>query len=126
MTSPDVALERLLDAVNAHDLDAIAALAPDNERLRESNRRMLTAFPDVRVDVEWTVAEGSRGVAWARITGTHEGEWRGMGATRRPIDVRGIIALEVDPGGRVTDFWLINDWLGIATQIGARLLAPET
>jgi hypothetical protein len=112
MNGPQVTLEALLSALNAHDLDAVTALAPDNERFRESYRRMLPAFPDVPVDAEWTVADAHKAVAWGHITGTHRGEWRG------------IIALDVDAEGRVTDFWLVNDWLGIATQIGATRSPP--
>jgi hypothetical protein len=85
---------------------------------------MLTAFPDVHVDPEWTITDAHRGVAWGHITGSHQGQWRGIAPTGRPIDVRGVIALEVDLDGRVTDFWLVNDWLTIATQIGATLSPP--
>ena len=81
MTGPEVGLDALLSALNAHDLDAISALAPGNERFRESHRRMLTAFPDVYVDAEWTVADGHKAVAWGHITGTHGGEWRSIGPT---------------------------------------------
>lgn len=125
MNGPEVTLNALLNALNGHDLDAAAALAPDNERFRESHRRMLTAFPDVHIDAEWTVTEAHKVVVWGHITGTHEGEWRGIGPTGRAIDVRGILALDVDAEGRVTDFWLVNDWLGIATQIGATLSPPH-
>ena len=124
MNGPQGTLDALLSALNAHDLDAVTALAPDNERFHESHRRMLTAFPDVHIDAEWTVTDPHKAVAWGHITGTHLGEWRGFEPTGRAIDVRGIIALDVDPDGRVTDFWLVNDWLGIATQIGATLSPP--
>ena len=124
MNGPPEALEALLNALNAHDLDAISALAPGNERFRESHHRMLSAFPDVHVNAEWTVCDQHKAVAWGHITGTQSGEWRGIGPTGRSIDVRGVIALEVDPEGRVTDFWLVNDWLSIATQIGATLSPP--
>jgi predicted ester cyclase len=121
MREPERAVTAMLRAVNACDLDAVAALAPGNERFRESHRRMLTAFPDVHIDFEWTVTEGDKCVAWAHIQGTHRGEWRGIAATGRPIDVHGVIVLQVDQSGVVTDFWLINDWLTIATQLGATL-----
>ena len=64
MNGPQVTLNALLSALNAHDLDAASALAPDNERFRESMRRMLTAFPDVHIDAEWTVADAHKAVAW--------------------------------------------------------------
>lgn len=124
MEGPQATLDALLGALNAHDLGAISALAPGHERFRESHRRMLTAFPDVHVDAEWTVADAHKVVVWGHIRGTHRGEWRGIQPTGRAIDVQGIIALEVDLRGHVTDFWLVNDWLGIAMQIGATLSPP--
>jgi predicted ester cyclase len=125
MDGPQTALDALLAALNAHELDTIAALAPGDDRFRESHRRMLTAFPDAHADAEWTVVDSHKAVAWAHITGTHRGEWRGIPPTGRAIDVRGVIALEVDPAGRVIDFWLVNDWLSIATQLGATLTLPS-
>ena len=124
MSGPQATLDAWLSALNAHDLDVASGLAPGNERFRESMRRMLTAFPDVHIDAEWTVADAHKAVLWGHIVGTHLGEWRGIGPTGRAIDVRGMLALEVDPEGRVTDFWLINDWLGIATQVGVTLSPP--
>jgi predicted ester cyclase len=85
---------------------------------------MLAAFPDVHLELQWTVTEGDKCVAWCRIQGTHRGEWRGIAPTGRPIDVLGMMALRVDQDGMVTDFWLVNDWLTIATQIGATLQPP--
>jgi predicted ester cyclase len=126
MSSPKGSMTRLLAAVNEHDLDAIGSLAPGNERFRESFRRTLTAFPDVRIDAEWTVAEADKAVVWGHIRGTHEGEWRGLAPTGRPIDVHGVFAAQVDADGEIIDFWLVNDWLGIATQLGVQLALPAT
>lgn len=126
MGSPGESLARLLVAVNEHDLDAIGSLAPGNERFTESFRRMLTAFPDVHIDAEWTVEETDKAVVWSHIRGTHLGEWRGLAATGRPIDVHGVFAAQVNTEGEISDFWLVNDWLGIATQLGVELALPVT
>ena len=126
MSSPGESLSKLLEAVNAHDLETITSLAPGNERFRESFRRMLAAFPDVRIDAEWTVEQADRVVAWSHIHGTHGGEWRGLPPTGRPVDVHGVFAAQVDADGQITDFWLVNDWLGIATQLGVELALPRS
>jgi predicted ester cyclase len=115
----------LAEAASRHDLDAVAQVA-GNDRLQESFGRLLTAFPDVVLTPEWTVLEGDRAVAWAHITGTHQGEWRGLAPTGKPIDVHGMIAVSLAGDGSVADFWLVNDWLGIATQLGVRLELPAT
>jgi SnoaL-like polyketide cyclase len=69
--------------------------------------------------------EGARAAGWAAIRGTHLGEWRGLPATGRQIDVRGMLAVQVSDDHQVEDFWLANDWLSIATQIGVPLALPE-
>ena len=110
-------------AASRGDIDTIRNIAR-NDRLVESFRRLLTAFPDVIVDIEWTITEGDRAAGWASIRGTHLGEWRGLPATGRPIDVRGMLAVQCN-GDHVEDFWLANDWLSIATQIGVQLVLPD-
>jgi predicted ester cyclase len=113
----------LAAAASCGDLDSIREVS-GNERLVESFRRLLSAFPDVVVDIEWTITEGDRVAGWASIRGTHAGEWRGLAATGRPIDVHGMIAIELGQDQAVRDFWLANDWLSIATQIGVPLALP--
>jgi predicted ester cyclase len=124
MVSPGESVTRLLAAVNEHDLAAIGSFAPGNERFTESFRRLLTAFPDVRIDAEWTVTEADKTVAWSHIRGTHLGEWRGLAPAARSIDVHGVLAAQVGTDGEITDFWLVNDWLGIALQLGVELALP--
>jgi predicted ester cyclase len=122
-TSRD-ALEAMVDALNAHDLEAVAALAPGDERFRESNRQMLDTFPDVRIDPMWTVEEGDRAVGWARIRGTHLGGWRDFLPTGRAVDFIGMIALQTDSAGQVVDFWVLNDALSLYLQLGATITPP--
>jgi predicted ester cyclase len=117
-------LGRLLEAANRHDLDAMQSIS-GNDRLTESFRRMCTAFPDAFLEPEWVMVDDPKVTAWQHITGTHLGPWRGLEATGRRIDVRGSITLEIIDGV-VTDFWLANDWLGIATQLGVPLALPTS
>jgi predicted ester cyclase len=113
----------LAAAASRGDIDSIRDLS-GNDRLAESFRRLLTAFPDVVVEIEWTICEDDRAAGWASIRGTHRGDWRGLPATGQPIDVHGMLAVQVSGAG-VQDFWLANDWLSIATQIGVLLTLPE-
>ena len=122
MDARDVMLA-IASKASEQDLDGIQKLT-QHDRVTESFRRLLTAFPDANVEVEWVIAEGNRAAGFARITGTHRGEWRGLAPTGRPIDVRGMLAVQVRPDGTVEDFWVANDWLSIATQIGVELKLP--
>jgi predicted ester cyclase len=121
MTATDLC-EQLLDAANRHDIDALRSIS-GNERLAQSFQRMITAFPDVHLEQEWRMVAEPKLTAWQHITGTHLGPWRGLEPTGRPIDVRGSITFEIVDGA-VTDFWLANDWLGIAMQLGVELALP--
>lgn len=115
----------LTEAANAHDLERIAQVS-GNDRVVASFGQLLGAFPDASVEVEWTLAEGSRATGWAAVRGTHQGEWRGLAPTGKPIDVRGMLAIEVAPDGTVSDLWVATDWLGIAMQIGVPLALPDS
>lgn len=115
----------LAAAATAGDLDEVARLAR-HDRVTESFRRMMTAFPDVCVEPQWTVLEGRRAAAFASIKGTQHGAWRGLPPTGRPVDVCGMLAIEVnETGDGVADIWIANDWLGIAQQLGVPLALPS-
>jgi predicted ester cyclase len=122
---PRAVLVELAEATTRGDIDAIRERF-GNERLAESMRRLKVAFPDAVVEPEWTIVENNRAAGWASIRGTHQGEWRGLPATGRTIDVHGMIVIQV--GGdhdQIEDFWLANDWLSIATQLGVPLALPS-
>jgi predicted ester cyclase len=121
---PRAVLVELAKATTRGDIDSIRERF-GNERLAESMRRLKFAFPDAVVEAEWTIVENDRAAGWASIRGTHEGEWRGLPATGRTIDVRGMIAVKVAADGTVEDFWLANDWLSIAMQLGVQLALPS-
>jgi predicted ester cyclase len=116
------AVRRFIQGVlNDHDRAALDQFT-ENDRLRASVERFLTGFPDVRMAVEWIVAEAHKVVVWVRFSGTHGGPWRGVAPTGRTVAARGSIAFEMH-GGRATDFWLCVDWLAMLQQLGA---APAT
>lgn len=117
-------LTQLGDALNEGRFDVIDELS-DDPRFRESLRRMVTAFPDIRLDTEWTLSEGHRAMVWTTLRGTHQGEWRGIPPTGKPVEYRGMLAIEVDDADRITDFWVVNDWLSLALQLGATLVPPS-
>jgi steroid delta-isomerase-like uncharacterized protein len=65
---------------------------------------LLGAFPDIRVVVEGTLAEGDEvAVRWS-ASGTHRGEHLGPSASGRPVSFRGISWLRFDRG-RVVEGW---------------------
>jgi steroid delta-isomerase-like uncharacterized protein len=82
---------------------------------------MRTAFPDLAIAVEKTVADEDT-VAFAyTLTGTHQGPFQGHEATGKSISVRGLQISRFE-GSLLVERWGSSDELGIMTQLG---LLPE-
>ena len=65
---------------------------------------ILTAFPDLRIAVEATAAQGENVVVRWSIEGSHRGEFLGVAATNRPVKFRGITWLRF-ADGRIVEGW---------------------
>jgi len=70
--------------------DVVALGAPTNgaAAVEELLRQLFTAFPDFQITPEPFHHGDDIIFVEVRITGTHQGEWAGVPATGRPIDVR--------------------------------------
>jgi len=81
---------------------------------------LLGAFPDMRVTVEATIAEGDEvAVRWS-ATGTHLGEHMGPLASRKRLPFRGITWLRFE-NGRIVQGW--DSWnLG---KLLSEMTAPQ-
>ncbi|MEV4428972.1 ester cyclase [Streptomyces sp. R-07] len=88
------------------------------EALKRVWEALLRAFPDIRVTVEETVAEGDRVVSRNTVTGTHRGEYRGLAPTGRTVTYSEIFVLRfVD--GRIAEIHGVVDVLTQLRQLGA-------
>jgi predicted ester cyclase len=78
------------------------------------------AFPDRADFIEDMIAEDDRvGMLW-RLTGTHRGNFLGIPATGKKIDIYEIGFFRVSDG-KITDGWFMADEAGLLKQLGARL-----
>ncbi len=59
---------------------------------------LLGAFPDFRIEVQETVAEGDYVVNRWKVTATHTGEGFGLPPTGRPISVQGMTCVRFQDG----------------------------
>lgn len=127
-------LRRLYDRINAHDIEGFGeGLAGDFVEHEElpgggpPNRdgvkaffTMLTgAFPDLAMTVQDVVASGDKAVARVRFTGTHGGDFAGMPATGRSVDVQLIDIMRFGDDGLVREHWGVFDALALMQQLGA-------
>ena len=57
----------------AERLGGVPGIPPTKEGMLEFFRTLLTAFPDMRLNVEDLIASGDKAVARVKVTGTHKG-----------------------------------------------------
>jgi steroid delta-isomerase-like uncharacterized protein len=93
-------------------------------------RNIRTALPDVRIDIDDTIAEGEKVAVRVVLTGTHTGAGLGVAPTGRRVHVAGIVIVQIS-GGQIVSGWNSWDQLGLLQQLGAtpasgdRFLAAE-
>jgi steroid delta-isomerase-like uncharacterized protein len=113
------AIDRLL-AVDAmiHDLPT-----PDGQPMRGCDafkpfyRRFRTAFPDIRVEVLRTIADGELIAVHCQVTGRHGGDTLGIAATGRPVDFKGMAIARIRDG-QIVEGWNCFDFLTLYQQVG--------
>ena len=78
----------------------------------------LGGFPDMRLDVEDTVAQGDQvAVRWT-FHGTHTGAFLGIEPTGKRVTMSAIEINRVEDG-KIAEHWVELDQLGILQQLGA-------
>ena len=76
-----------------------------------------TAFPDLNITIEDTVAEGDKVVNRWIVRGTHNGELMGIAATGKQVTMSGMV-LSRYVGGKQVEAWVSADQLSMVQQIG--------
>jgi len=126
-------LRRFYDLISAGDVDGFGALltddfveheetpglAPTKEGVLEFFRMYTAAFPDLRFDAQDVLTSGDKVVARVRITGTHRGEFMGMPATGKSIDVQAIDIVRFGDDGLAREHWGVFDAMTMMQQLGA-------
>jgi steroid delta-isomerase-like uncharacterized protein len=126
-------MTRLYELLSAGDVDGFGEHMADDfvehsenpgfesskQGVMQMFRAYRTAFPDLRMDAEDVLVSGDRAVARVRATGTHEGEFMGMPATGRHVDVQLIDIIRFGDDGLAREHWGVFDALGMMQQLGA-------
>ena len=92
---------------------------PSKEGVKQMFRMYTTAFPDLRMEAEDVLVSGDKVVARVRATGTHQGEFMGMPATGKSVDVQLIDIIRFGDDGLAHEHWGVLDALGMMQQLGA-------
>lgn len=116
--------------VGGGDLTVADAVLPswfgwNGERThRESHKGVVTmwhkAFPDLHFVIEDMIAERDRVVERFTARGTHEGEWFGIPATGKRVEVAGILIHRI-VSEKTEEIWEILDAFSLLEQLGVAL-----
>jgi steroid delta-isomerase-like uncharacterized protein len=130
-------MRRAYDLINAGDIAEFGELVahdfieheelPGLEPTKEGVVGLFTgyraAFPDLHMTAEDVITEGDRAVARVTTNGAQTGDWMGMPASGKRIEVRLIDIMRFDELGRICEHWGVMDMLSMLQQLGA---APWT
>jgi steroid delta-isomerase-like uncharacterized protein len=126
-------VRRTYELLNAGDVDGFGdlladdfvehevspGLEPTKEGVKAFFRMYIEAFPDLRMEPEDVISSGDKVVARTRGTGTHRGEFMGMPATGKRIDVELIDIMRFRDDGLMKEHWGVLDALKMMQQLGA-------
>ncbi|HXW79477.1 MAG TPA: ester cyclase [Acidimicrobiales bacterium] len=126
-------LQRAFQLVSEGDLDGFfeyladdfvehetgPGLAPTKAGTRELFAMLMAGFPDIRFEAEDVIESGDKVVARAHITGTNKGEFMGVPASGKSIDIQAIDIVRFGDDGLVHEHWGVMDVMSMMQQIGA-------
>jgi predicted ester cyclase len=82
------------------------------------------SFPDMSLSIEELIAVGDKIITRCVIRGTQEGEFMGIPATGKKIDISGIIISRIE-NGKLVEEWREMDTLRCMFQLGMDLKPKE-
>jgi steroid delta-isomerase-like uncharacterized protein len=126
-------MRRLYDLINAGEIDGFGellaedfveheetpGLEPTKEGVKQFFHMYKAAFPDLRMEPQDVLVAGEKVVARTRATGTHQGEFLGLPATGKRVDVQLIDIIRFGDDGLAREHWGVFDALAMLQQLGA-------
>ena len=97
---------------------------PSKEGVKQLFHMYRGAFPDLCMEVQDVLVSGDKAVARVRATGTHQGEFLGMPATGKSVDVQLIDITRFGDDGLAHEHWGVFDALAMMQQLGAIPQSP--
>jgi steroid delta-isomerase-like uncharacterized protein len=130
MSDPKVIVGQLYERMNSGDLTLIDDLVSDDfieheefpgipptkEGLRQLFTGLHAAFENAKFEPDDLIAEGDKVFVRARLTGTHRGEFMGIPATGRTVDVGVADFLRLD-GDLIAEHWGVMDSGALMQQL---------
>ena len=92
-------------------------IPPGKEGLKLFVKALRSAFPDLKITINFEVAEGDLVVAHGTTTGTMKGEFAGMPPNGKSATWNAIHITRVKDG-KIVEHWAVQDNLGMLQQLG--------
>lgn len=113
-------VRRYYDRVlNGRDLDAVEDFFADErvvERVRGGCFSYFVAFPDLHLSIEELIAEGDKVFCRATMTGTHDGEYKGIPSTGRHVSSESAEIFRI-ADGKFAGYWCLTNVAGLMRQL---------
>lgn len=135
MSDRGTALDRAMEAFNAHNVDGYLEIYDAGARFygygpspldlagaRAFYGMVFSAFPDARLAIEARIEQDDTIAARYVVRGTHQGGFLGVAASGKPVELTGQTFLKF-AGDKVVERWQAADFLGLMVQMG---VAPQT
>ena len=116
------------EVVNRHDVDAANAIIADDfvehepgfgsglGGFKEGFGMRFVAFPDLTVRIHELLAEGDKVVARMTYRGTHRGDFLGLAASGKLIQVHAMDIVRIDHD-KMVEHWGLFDMLALLQQL---------
>jgi predicted ester cyclase len=105
--------------LNGRELDAVGEYFADErmvERVRGGCFSYFTAFPDLHCAIEELIAEGDKVFCRSTITGTHDGEYKGIPPTGRHVATDSAEVFRI-ANGKFSGYWCLTNVAGLMRQL---------
>ena len=124
-------IRRYQEACNNCDFDALAELVSADvltpniiagmpsglEGARVVHQTTLIGMPDYHTTIEDLIAEGDKVVARVTMTGTHTGNFWGIPATGKRVNLTGIYIVRI-ANGKIVEHWGEENGMIVIKQLG--------
>jgi len=131
-------IRRMYELISAGDIDGFGELVaedlieheefpgfePTKEGVKQVFHMYRAAFPDLRMEPEDVLASGDKVIARVRATGTQQGDFMGIPASGKSVDVQLIDIIRFGDDGLAHEHWGVFDALKMMQQLGAIPGAP--
>jgi steroid delta-isomerase-like uncharacterized protein len=113
--------EEVIDEIcasNFVDHDPLPGTGADRDGIHQFVQLLRSAFPDLETTIDDMLAEGDRLAVRSTFRGTHEGDFMGIPATGRKVEVANydFVRLEND---QAVEHWGTIDSAALMEQLGA-------